>query len=75
MTGTKTGPGRLQIVPVNGMPQQISRDVFAPETFGKGIPLIDDAADGDMPALEIAMRDVLEVTVSVGIVQSPVLAE
>src|SRR5439155_10108079 len=57
------------------MAEQIAGDVLAAEAGRERVASIDDATDGDVSATRIAMRHVLEITVSVGIVQRPVLAE
>ncbi len=48
----KRRAARRQRVPVDGMPQQIGRDVLAAKTFRKRIALIDDAAHRDVPAAQ-----------------------
>src|SRR5439155_1947760 len=57
------------------MAEQIAGDVLAAEAGRERVASIDDATDGDVSATRIAMRHVLEITVSVAIVQRSVLAE
>src|SRR5260370_28259881 len=64
-----------QIVAVNVVPEQVGGEILAAEPFGEGVTLVDDAADGDMSAAEVAVRDMLEIPISVRVVQGPMLAE
>ncbi len=57
------------------MAEQVCRDELAAEAVGKRITLIDDASNRDMAAAEIAMWDVIEIAVSVGIAQPAVLVK
>src|SRR5262249_2090226 len=59
----------------NGVAEEVGGDVFAAKARRKRIALIDNAADGHVPAAKVAVRYVVEIAESVGVVQRSVLAE
>src|SRR5262245_44145483 len=66
---------RLDVVPVDIVAEQVSADVFVSKAIGKGVAAVDDAANGDVSAVRVAVRSVIEVAVGVRVVQGAVLAE
>src|SRR5262245_16045912 len=75
MPRSKRRATRLDVVPVHRVAEQVRGDVFATKLRRKCRPLVDHAADGDMPAAEILMRNMVEIAVREWIVQRPVLAK
>ena len=73
--GGETRSLRHHLVPVDRVRQQVAGDVLVAHLRGVPIGLINDAATGHVSALELLVRDVLEVAVGVGIVQGAVLGE
>src|SRR5438552_1304178 len=67
-------PG-FEVVPLDAVAEQIVGDVFAAELFGQSIGLINNSAVSDVAAGEVCVRDMLEVTISVRVVESAMLAE
>src|SRR5262249_37272711 len=65
----------LQGVPVHRIRQKVTGDVPVAVLLGIRSTLVDDAATGDVAALEAGVRQMLEVAVTVWIVQGTVLAE
>src|SRR5262249_44328225 len=62
-------------MPVDGMAEQIGGDVFAAILGRKGIALIDDAANRDVAALEVAVRDVGDIAECELVAEGAVLVE
>src|SRR5262249_17265699 len=63
VVGRETRTFRLQYVPVEGIRQQVAGDVLVVELFGEGATAVEDAATGDVAALEVLVRYVLEIAV------------
>src|SRR5262249_51633508 len=61
-------PLPLQRVPQERVGEEVARDVGTLPLLGVGAPLVDDAATGDVAALEVLARDVVEVAVGVRVV-------
>ena len=66
---------RGQGVPVELVGQGVGRDVSVAELLRQTVSLIDDAAAGDVAALESFVRDVLEISEGIGIVQLAMFGE
>src|SRR5438445_3157522 len=72
---SETGAIALEHMPINRVGQQIARNVSAVELCWKSAALINDSAIRDMTAFETFVRNVVEVTEGVGIMQRAVFAE
>src|SRR5262245_48799085 len=57
------------------MIEQVGRDVTAPPLVRQGIRFIEQPTDGDVTAAQFTMRNVLEVTERVRVVQRPMFSE
>ena len=66
---------RLENVPVDCVGEEVGGNESVVEFAGKRTALVDDAAAGDMAALESLVRHMVEVAERVRIVQLAVLAE
>ena len=64
----------FELVPVDRVREQVRGDVLVAVLLRVGVRLVDDAAAGDVPALEARVRHVVEVAVGVRVVQRAVLA-
>src|SRR5262249_30874893 len=62
-------------MPTDRVAQQVGGNVFVAEPVREVVPPIDDPADRHVPALEVLVRDVVEVAASVRVMQRAVLAE
>jgi hypothetical protein len=71
----EAGALALERVPVDGVRQQVRGDVLVLVLLGKGPTRVEDAATGDVAALESLIGDVLEIAEGVRVVQGAVLAE
>ena len=68
-------PLRRHLVPVDRVRQQVAGDVLVVELLRVGVRLVDDAAAGDVAALEVLVRDVVEVAEVCGLCSGPCLAK
>src|ERR1051326_3029677 len=75
IAGSEGGTPGFEVVPLNGVAEEIAGDVFATKLFGERIALINDSAIGDVAAREVLIWHMVEVTVGVGIVQRAMFAE
>src|SRR5262249_29406254 len=73
--GLEAGAVSLQGVPVDGVREWIGRDVDVIKLLGKRAAVVEDAATGDVAALEVLVGYVIEIAERVGVVQGTVLAE
>ena len=75
MGGLDCRAARLNGMPIDAVPEQVSCNVSIAKSFRKRIALIYDAADRHMPTAEVLMRRVVEVAIGMGIMQSSVLSK
>src|SRR5437870_1677216 len=67
--------GQRQVVPVDGVPQEVGGNVFPAEARRVGVAAVDNAADRDVAATEVLVRNVVEIAVGEWVMQRAVLAE
>src|SRR3954470_13471648 len=69
IAGFECGAPRLDVMPLNAVPEQISGNILAAKLFRQSIASIDNSTHGDVPTREILVGNMFEVAKGVWIMQ------